>query len=306
MIVKSKKNILDVFLLFLKGLFMGSADIIPGVSGGTVAFITGIYERLVNALKSINFRFVFYFFRGFSDKIYFRKSKESFFEIEFGFLLPLAAGIAIAFLSLAHVIGFLLDYYPSYTYAFFFGLIIASSAVVYKSNQKKIDAVGILFIVIGFVIGFLLVGLNEIGANHSYIVIFASGLITFCAMILPGISGAFILILLGQYSFLLNVLRELASFDFSRITYAFTYIVGGIAGLLLFSRVLSFLLTKYRNATLSFIVGLMIGALREPVQFIIEEPGNMLFSIISAIIGIIIVALISYYGRGIEVFLSNT
>ena len=306
MISKSKKNILDIFLLFLKGLFMGSADIIPGVSGGTVAFITGIYDRLVNALKSINFRFVYYFLRGFANRNYFRKSKESFFEIEFGILLPIAAGIAIAFLSLAHVIGFLLDYYPNYTYAFFFGLILASSAVVYKSNQKKINVLDILFIIIGFITGFLLVGLNEIGVNHSYIIIFVSGLITFCAMILPGISGAFILILLGQYSFLLNVLRQIASFDFSRITYAITYIIGGIAGLLLFSRVLSFLLTKYRSITLSFIVGLMIGALREPVQFIIEEPSNMIFTIVSAIIGIIIVALISYYGHDIKVVAGNT
>jgi len=302
---KLKKSILDIFLLFLKGLFMGSADIIPGVSGGTVAFITGIYERLVNALKSINFKFIIYFFRGFFDKRYFKKSKDNFFEIEFYFLIPLAVGVAVAFLSLAHIIGFLLDYYPTYTYAFFFGLILSSSVFVYKSNNKKINIFDIIFIIFGLIVGFLLVGLEQIGANHSLILIFFSGMITFCAMILPGISGAFILIFLGQYHFLLSVLREIASLDFSRISYALTYIIGGLAGLLVFSRILSYLLSKYRSVTLSFIVGLMIGALRNPIEFIIADQNNMFITILSSIMGIILVVIIGYYGRNIEGFSSN-
>ena len=118
---------------------MGAADIVPGVSGGTVALITGIYERLINAIKSVNPLFIIYFFRGFVDRKYFKKSKENFNEIDLKFLIPILLGIAVAFLLLANIIGFFRDDYPTYTSAFFFGLIISSSVFVYLSFEKRLD-----------------------------------------------------------------------------------------------------------------------------------------------------------------------
>ena len=129
--MKKDGSFVSAFITFLKGLFMGSADILPGVSGGTIALITGIYERLVFALKSIDFKFIFYFFYGFIDRKYFKKAKKDFFGIDFALLVPLAIGVFVAFLSLANVISILLEFYPSVTYSFFFGLILASAFFVY-------------------------------------------------------------------------------------------------------------------------------------------------------------------------------
>ncbi len=275
---------------------MGSADIIPGVSGGTIALITGIYERLVFALKSIDFKFIFYFFYGFFDRKYFKKAKKDFFGIDFSLLVPLALGVIVAFISLANIISVLIRFYPNVTYSFFFGLILSSAFFVYFLNKKIIKFYDIFFLFIGIIFGFFVVGLSSIQADHSYLIIFLSGMITFCAMILPGISGAFILLVLGQYEFLLNVLRNIAHFDFSGVFYAVSYIFGGIAGLLLFSRVLSYLFKSYHGATLMFIVGLMIGALRNPLSEIVKSPGNPFIVIFSCMLGIFIVSIVSYYG----------
>ena len=129
--MKHSKKFSEYFILFIKGIFMGSADIIPGVSGGTVALITGIYERFITALKSINVSFLFYFLKGFIDKNSFIKSKKRFFSIDFAFLIPLGLGIIFAFISLANVVGFCFDSFPTYTFAFFFGLIFTSSIHIY-------------------------------------------------------------------------------------------------------------------------------------------------------------------------------
>jgi len=274
---------------------MGSADIIPGVSGGTIALITGIYEPLIEAIKSVNLVFILDFFRGFRNKRYFLKAKEVFLGIHFHFLLPLIIGIAVAFLILANIIGSLMKYYPTYTFAFFFGLILASVYFVYKSSNLPLQAGTILFLLSGIIVGFFIVGLDAIQTTHSLLIIFLAGIITFCAMILPGISGAFILLVLGQYNFLLNTLRSLTRFDFSFLPYAIAYVAGGIIGILVFSRALSYLIHNYRSATLWFIIGLMIGALRKPGEFIANRPESLLFTLISIGLGICIVAAISYY-----------
>ena len=274
---------------------MGSADIIPGVSGGTIALITGIYERFVLALKSVNFTFIFYFFKGFIDRRYFKKSKEKFLSIDFAFLLPLAAGVGLAFLLLANIMSFLLSSYPSYTYGFFFGLILGSAFVIYLLNKKNFKIYSFVFLILGFIFGFLIVGLDAIQADHSLIIIFFSGLISFCAMILPGISGAFILLILGQYEFMLSVLKDIANFDFSGIFYAISYVIGGITGLLLFSRVLSFLLKRYHAATLLFIIGLMLGALREPFEVITGSFSNIFLIFFIGAIGVLCVVLLSFF-----------
>ena len=292
--MKSKK-FTESLLILLKGLAMGSADIIPGVSGGTIALITGIYERFVFALESINLHFLYYFFLGFKDKTNFKKAKKSFLSIDLAFLIPLAAGILAAFLTLANVIGFLLEKVPTPTFAFFFGLIFASAFYVYYTHKKLFTLSSLVFIGLGVVGGYLIVGLESIQLSHSPVMIFASGIISFCAMILPGLSGAFILLVLGQYEFLLNVLRDLTQFEFGMILFVFSYGLGGIIGLLGFSRVLSFLFSKYKSATVAFITGLMIGALRKPGVQIIEHPDNMVLTIASLLGGILIVTLFSAY-----------
>jgi putative membrane protein len=273
---------------------MGAADIIPGVSGGTVALITGIYERLIDAIKSVNLLFVPYFFRGFVDRKYFTKAKENFQGIDFKLLLPLVAGIAVAFLLIANAIGPLFDNYPTYTYALFFGLILSSSFFVYTS-VGKINIGAPVFVLLGFLAGFFIVGLEAIQATHTLPVLFFSGVITICAMILPGISGAFILLLLGQYKFMLDILRGFTSLDFSGLSYALSYIAGGVVGILVLSRVLSYLIKNYRIATLSFLLGLMLGALRKPGEIIMNNPENIAITVVFAAAGVLIVSLFGYY-----------
>jgi putative membrane protein len=288
----------ESFLIFLKGLFMGSADIIPGVSGGTIAFITGIYEHFIYALKSINIRFIYYFISSFFNQSDRLKAKNSFLSIDFKFLIPLGLGVAVAFLSLANILGFALEQIPSYTYAFFFGLILASSVFIYLNYKKVFQPwYFLIFVCIGALISFFIVGLDTIQASEpSLIMIFFAGIISFCAMILPGLSGAFILYMLGQYEFLLNeVLREITHFSFDNVFYGISYVLGGLVGLLGFSRVISYLFKKYRMPTLSFILGLMIGALRKPGEYIYENPDNLLFTLLSVLLGIAIVGFFSYY-----------
>jgi putative membrane protein len=291
---KHSKKSSDLVILFFKGVFMGAADIIPGISGGTIALITGIYEQLIDAIKSVDLLFIPYFFKGFIQKKYFTLAKKNFLAINFSFLLPLMAGIAVAFLAISNIISPLFEYYPSYLYAFFFGLILASSLLVFHSMGKITIAMP-FFMLFGFFVGFFVVGLDVIQANHSLPILFLSGVITICAMILPGISGAFILLLLGQYVFMLDVLRGFTRLDFSGIFDAVAYISGGIVGVLLLSRLLSYLITKYRLISLSFLVGLMLGALRKPAEHVFENPGNPLLIIFSSIIGILIIIFFVFY-----------
>ncbi len=279
---------------------MGSADIIPGVSGGTIALITGIYERLVYAIRAIDLKFVFYFFKGFYKRKYFKKACENFLKIDFALLIPLAFGIFIAFLSLAHLMDYLIINFKNYTYAFFLGLILASAFFVYHSVKKNITFRSLFFVLIGFLVGFLVVGLEQINTTHSFIVIFLAGFISFCAMILPGVSGAFILLVLGQYSFMINVLKKIATLDFTDLPYAVLYIAGGAVGLLSFSRVLSFLLKKYHTATLCFVIGLMVGALRSPGKIILDNPSNVFFTFFSIIAGFFVVVFLSFYSANFE------
>ncbi|MDR2966943.1 MAG: DUF368 domain-containing protein [Methanobacteriaceae archaeon] len=257
---------------------MGTADIIPGVSGGTIALITGIYERLVHGIGKINFKFVKPLIKGdFSEfKTMFLK------EIDFQLFIPLFLGIALAMLTLSKVIGFLLDYYTAYTFAFFLGLILASSYVLY-THLVKISPKIIMISIIGFVIAFIFVGLNPIATNHTLPVLFFSGMIAICAMILPGISGAFILVLLGQYKYMLNVLNTLS------IVEIITFCLGALIGILGFSKLLDYLLKHYKEATLTFLIGVMLGTLRTPYNEIANNiDGSNLVSVIICLALIII------------------
>jgi putative membrane protein len=275
-----KLNI-ETFLIFLRGLFMGSADIIPGVSGGTIALITGIYERLIHAISRIDFRFILYLFKG--D---FKRFKQSVVqEIDFALFIPLLLGISIAVLTMSKVISFLLVAYPAATFAFFFGLIFASAIFVYK-HVDELNVKNIAFLIIGFIFAIIFVGLNPIQANHSLPIIFISGAIAICAMILPGISGAFMLLLLNQYEYMINALNHL---QFSEII---TFCMGALIGILSFSRFLNYLLTHHKSVTMAFLVGLMIGTLRLPYEKIVGSVESPVVIVVVAAIGFILVFLL--------------
>ena len=272
----------EMFLIFLRGIFMGSADIVPGVSGGTIALITGIYERLIQAISSIKFSFVKPLLKG--DFAEFKT--KLFEEIDFELFIPLILGIGIAFLTLAKVISYLLDTQTAYTFSFFLGLILASAYILYT----KLDGINlklIIITIIGIILSYIFVGLNPIAANHSLIVIFISGLIAICAMILPGISGSFLLLLLGQYQYMLNALNSL---NFVEII---VFVSGAAIGILGFSKLLNYLLKNYESATMAFLIGIMIGTLRLPInQITTNLNGSWIICVLLALIAFIIIFVI--------------
>ncbi len=251
----------ESLIIFLKGIFMGAADVVPGVSGGTIALIVGIYERLINAIKGVNINFIFsifgYYFKG--KKRNLEKARKEFFSIDFPLFIPLGLGIVIAIICGALIIPYLLHNHPAYIFAFFFGLIIGSIKFVYKKiDNHKIPEYLILFSALVF--SFWFTGLEGVSANHSYTAIFFSGMIAICAMLLPGISGSFMLLFLGQYEFMLGVIRNLSE----KYLYSITFGVGCVIGILGFSRIISYLLRTHHSKTMAFLVGLMLGSLRIP------------------------------------------
>ncbi len=272
-------SIKEAIIIFIKGFFMGSADIIPGVSGGTIALITGIYERLVHAISSINFTFLKPLlkgdFAGFKEKLI--------YEIDFELFIPLLLGIGIAIVTFAKVISFLLEVYTAYTFSFFLGLILASAYILYG----KLDEINIKLIIvtiIGAILSYIFVGLNPIATNHSLPVLFISGLIAICAMILPGISGSFLLLLLGQYKYMLDSLNSL------NLTEIIVFILGAAIGILGFSKLLNYLLENYETATMAFLIGIMIGTLRLPfIQITSNLTGSWILCLVLALIGVALI-----------------
>lgn len=269
----------DSIIIFLKGFLMGSADVVPGVSGGTMALITGIYERFISALRSINFNFITEYLRGNREE-----GKESLRSMDTTFLLPLVLGILSAILVGARVVHHVLENYPGPTYAFFFGLILASAGFVSK-YVERIDAAHLLLGAIGIVIVFLITGMEELMSNHTLPIIFLAGAIAVCAMVLPGISGSLILLILGQYDYVLTALNH---WDM-KVLIAFG--AGAVTGILLFSRLLHWLLEHYKSATMVFLFGSMLGALRLPGEMIHE---HIDYSSMTSILTIVIVAVIGF------------
>ena len=265
------------FLLFLKGLLMGAADVVPGVSGGTIALITGIYPTLVKSLSTIDLSFIKMFLKG---KI--ADSWNVFRKINFKFFIPLGLGIVIAILSFSRLIKFFLDNYTAYTFAFFFGLIIASAVILFNQNGRmKFE--NLVFSVLGFILSYVITGAEVVQINHSLPAVFVAGLIAICAMILPGISGAFILLILNQYEYLINALHDF------RISVILSFGIGAVAGLLSFSKVLDYVIKKFRKLTISFLIGVMLGSLRVPLDRISDNSGSVWMIILWGLIGFIIV-----------------
>lgn len=279
---------------FLTGISMGLADIVPGVSGGTIALIAGIYERLILAIKTINLTFIPYLFFSLLDRNYLEKAKKRFTSIDFKFLIPLGTGIGLAFLIAAFVITFLLDNYPAFIYSFFFGLILMSAKNVYK-RIKGPKPKTFVFSLIGFLFAFFFVGLSGVNMGHTLPILFISGFLAICAMLLPGISGSFIVLFLGQYEYMLEVLKSIQALWIE----ALVFIAGGFVSLVTFSRAVSRLLSDYHAPTLFFLSGLMVGALRLPLEKIIkipeisQDPFVLLGAVLSGLLGIFLIHIAS-------------
>ncbi|MBM3419772.1 MAG: DUF368 domain-containing protein [Bacteroidetes bacterium] len=227
---------------------MGMADVVPGVSGGTIAFISGIYEELVSSLKSIGFKTVRLLLTG-----RFREFQTS---INLWFLLSVFGGVAISIFSLAKLMKWLLHNHPVLVWSFFFGLILASTLFVLKTIGK-FNARTMVFFVTGIAVAWLITSLSPVNTPEEWWFVFLSGSIGICAMILPGISGAFILLLMGKYLFIITAVSEL------NIPVILVFAAGAITGLILFSHALSWLLRRYRMVTVALLAGFMIGSLNK-------------------------------------------
>lgn len=242
------RKIKDYVLIALKGVGMGAADVVPGVSGGTIAFITGIYEELINTIKSVNLNTI---------KLLLQfKLKDFWKAVNGNFLLALLSGIGFSFYTLAKLVKHLLETQPILIWSFFFGLIVASAIVVARKITEW-KARTIIAMIIGTAIAFMITEITPAEAPTSYWFLFLSGALAICAMILPGISGAFILVLLGSYNHILSALSSL------KIDIIATVAAGAGLGILSFSHLLSWLLKKYHNMTIGLLSGFMIGSLNK-------------------------------------------
>lgn len=249
-----KTSLKKYLLVGLKGIGMGAADVIPGVSGGTIAFMTGIYEELVGSINNINGTAVKLLFKG--------RFRDFWKHINGTFLISVIAGILISIMSLAKLMSYLLTYEPIPTWAFFFGLIVASSVFILRDIKgwKFRDAV---MLVLGIILGVVVCTLSPTETPDALWFIFLSGAIAICAMILPGISGSFILLILGKYKFMLDTLNRILSGDGVLLDYAVVviFILGALVGILAFSKFLHWLLARYHRSTLLVLAGFIIGSL---------------------------------------------
>ncbi len=241
----------DYANLFVKGLCMGTADIVPGVSGGTVAFITGIYYSLLTAISSFSWKTILQALRF--------RGKEALSKIHLRFIVTLASGIALAVVSTAHLMHYLLTEYAIMTWSLFFGLITASIIIVSHSIKNLISSLPTLLS--GTLIAYAITGLIPLHTPEEPWFIFFCGFVAICAMILPGLSGSFILLILGKYAFITAALRN--PFMLENIQIIFIFITGCLAGILGFSKIISYGLLRWHDFTIAFLTGLMIGALRK-------------------------------------------
>lgn len=259
-----ERKLKDYAFLTLKGMTMGAADVVPGVSGGTIAFIVGIYDELINSIKSINGESLKLFFTG--KWIAFCK------QINAAFLFSIILGIGISIFSLAKVITWLLTDHPVLVWAFFFGLVLASTWFVSK-DIKEWNWKTILAFIVGAAVAYYITVATPAETPTNLLFIFLCGAIAICAMILPGISGSFILVLLGKYFFIMEAVKTF------NIKIILVFAAGAFIGITTFSRLLSFALKHFRNITLSVLTGFMLGSLnkvwpwKETVQTYVDSHG---------------------------------
>jgi putative membrane protein len=241
---------------YFTGFAMGSADLVPGVSGGTVAFIFGIYEKLISSIKTIT---------GKTLKLLLKlKIKKAIKETPLDFLIPLGLGLVSAVLVLTSLIEYLLHNQAIYLWSAFFGFVLASVVIVGK-KIKKWTTTNYIFAIFAASIAFYLAGAVPLQTPANPLAFFISGAIAICAMIMPGISGSFMLIIMGKYE---QVISAVTNRDFMTLG---IFILGAILGLALFSRLLSYLFKNHHNATIAFLTGFMLGSLRKIWPFKMGE-----------------------------------
>lgn len=257
-----KRSLLDYLWISARGFAMGAADVVPGVSGGTMAFILGIYDELLDAIHAVDMTFI--------RRILSLKWREAFADFPWRFLLALALGIGTAILTLANALHWALENKPVYIWAFFFGLIVASIVTVRK-RVGSWSMVNILAAAAATVGAYILVGLAPSETPHTPLLLFLSGAVAICAMILPGISGAFILVLLGKYTYVLGAVK-----NFDLLTIALVG-AGAVMGLLAFVRLLRWMLKKNHDLVVAILTGFMLGSLRKVWPWKILEPVSETF-----------------------------
>ena len=239
-------------ITYIKGIAMGAADVVPGVSGGTIALITHIYERLISAIDTISLSLVLQLFTS--------NRKEAWAKLDGSFLLALSLGIGTSILLVTGGVSWLLEYFPIPLWAFFFGLIL-SSAFVLKSSVSNWNLGSILMLILGGLIAFGIGLVAPSQGSESLIYLFFCGMLVVIAMILPGISGAFILILLGAYGTALDTVEQLKSFVIDGFIVFAVMASGGLVGLKVFAKILRWLYTTYKNMVLATMIGFLLGSL---------------------------------------------
>ena len=243
-----KRNFKDYTILFAKGISMGAADVVPGVSGGTIAFIAGIYQELLDSIKGFNI--------GSFKLLISGKFGEFWKAINRNFLVVLVSGIAVSIFSLAKLITWLLVTQPIMVWSFFFGLVLASTWFVSKGISKW-NWKTIISFALGTIVAYYITAITPTETPNNLLFIFLCGAIAICAMILPGISGSFILVLLGKYFYIMEAVK---TFNLAVIL---VFVTGAAIGITSFSRVLSFAFKRFYNITLAVLAGFMLGSLNK-------------------------------------------
>jgi len=277
------RNTSDYITLFFKGIFMGIADAMPGISGGTIALLLGIYEELIESISELKISL-------FSKLI--NKGFKSFWEkLNGNFLLVLVSGIGISLISFVKISASFLESFPLFIWSFFLGLIFATVYVIYKLI-KQWHNLNFFFLIISIIFSIFLSSFSAYDTDEiSLLYILFSGIIASSAMILPGISGSLILVILGVYAYLIKALDNL------ELIVIFTFISGAIIGLLGFSKILKYLFNNHRDATYTIMLGLVIGSIENVwpwnKSFSTELSNlNLFLSISLVILGFVIVILL--------------
>ena len=276
------RNTFDYITLFFKGVFMGIADAMPGISGGTIALLLGIYEELIRSISELKLSLFFELKKGFNP--FWKK-------LNGNFLLALVSGIGISLISFVKISANFLESFPLFIWSFFLGLIFATVNVIYKLVNQW-SSLNIFFLIISIIFSYFLSSFSVYESDKiSLLYILFSGVIASSAMILPGISGSLILVILGVYAYLVKSLDNL------EMIVIFTFISGALIGLLGFSRILKYLFNKHRDTTYTIMLGLVIGSIEKVwpwnKSFSTELSNlNFLLSISLVILGFVIVILL--------------
>lgn len=311
-----KRSLKDYLSLVLKGAGMGAANVIPGVSGGTIALITNIFEEMIDSIKSFDLKAIKLLFTG--------KLKEFLRHINLWFLVAVFLGVGISIVSLAKLLEFLFANYPVYVWAFFFGLILASVYFVGRTVRRW-NASVVISLVIGTGVAIVISVLNPASENDHFLYLTICGVIAVCSMILPGLSGSFVLILLGNYE--LVMINAVSNF---RIDILLPVVIGAALGLIVFSHFLSWVFKKFRDQTISLLTGFILGSLailwpwKNPVyklddigQILTKSDGDMviagyerfipdainsevILAVVYAVIGIVVIWAIEKYAGVIQ------